>query len=123
VNAPLLNQYLRFAQAVEPLAIEPLIPELAVKALAIPVLPWAAWRDLGGVSAQALKPIPDDGGHKLGPVIASDEFRHTTLEHQIREHINDIERLDGASHALGFPRVIGKLKPLQNLIQVKIVCN
>ena len=98
MNAPLLNQYPRFAQAVEQLAIEPLISELAVKALAIPVLPRAAWRDVGGFSAQALEPIPEDGGHKLGPVIASDEFRHTTLEHQIGQHINDIERLDGASH-------------------------
>jgi hypothetical protein len=42
VNAPLLNQCPRFAQAVEQLAIEPLISELAVKALAIPVLPRAA---------------------------------------------------------------------------------
>ena len=81
VNAPLLNEYPRFAQAVEQFAIEPLISELTVKALAIPVLPWAARRDVGGVSAQALEPIPKDGGHKLGTVIASYEFRHATLEH------------------------------------------
>ena len=49
VNAPLLNQYLGFTEAVEQLAIEPLISELAVKALAIPVLPRAARRDGGGV--------------------------------------------------------------------------
>ena len=98
VNAPLLNEHPRFTQAVEQLPIEPLIPKLAVKALAIPVLPWAAWCDVGGVSAQALEPIPEYGGHKLWPVIASDEFRHTTLEHQIRQHINDINCLDGASH-------------------------
>ena len=60
VNAPLLNEHPRFAQAVEQLPIEPLIAELAVKALAIPVLPWAAWRDVGGVGAQALEPIPED---------------------------------------------------------------
>ena len=98
VNAPLLNQYPRLAQAVEQLAIEPLISELAVKALAIPVLPWAAWRDVGGVGAQALEPISENGGYKLRPVIASDEFRHTTLEHQIRQHINDIERFNVACH-------------------------
>ena len=45
VNAPLLDQYLRFAHAVEQLAIEPLISELAVKALAIAVLPRTAWFD------------------------------------------------------------------------------
>jgi hypothetical protein len=81
MNAPLLYEHPRFAQAVEQLAVEPLISELAVKALAITVLPRAARRDVGGVSAQALEPIPKDGGHKLGTVIASDEFRHTTLEH------------------------------------------
>jgi hypothetical protein len=32
VNAPLLNEHSRFAQAVEQLPIEPLIPKLAVKA-------------------------------------------------------------------------------------------
>ncbi len=84
MNAPLLDQNSGFAQAVEQFAIEPLISELTVKALAIPVLPRAAWRDVGGVGAQALEPIPEDSGHKLGPVIASDEFGHTTLEHQIR---------------------------------------
>ena len=65
VNAPLLNEHSRFPQAVEQLPIEPLIAELAVKALAIPVLPRAAGRDVGGVGAQALEPIPEDGGHKL----------------------------------------------------------
>jgi len=98
VNAPLLNQYLGFTEAVEQLSIEELIPELAVKALAIPVLPRAAWRDVGGVGAQALEPISENGGYKLRPVIASDEFRHTTLEHQIRQHINDIERFNVACH-------------------------
>ena len=33
MNAPLLNEHPRFAQAVEQLAVEPLISELAVKAL------------------------------------------------------------------------------------------
>ena len=47
VNAPLLNEYLGFTEAIEPLTIEPLIPEFAVKALAVAVLPWAAWRDVG----------------------------------------------------------------------------
>jgi len=46
VNAPLLNQYLGFTEAVEQLSIEKLIPELAVKALAVAVLPWATWRDV-----------------------------------------------------------------------------
>lgn len=54
VNAPLLDQNSGFAQAVEQFAIEPLISELTVKALAIPVLPRAAWRDVGGVGAQLL---------------------------------------------------------------------
>jgi hypothetical protein len=35
VNPPLLNKYLGFTEAVEQLAIEPLIPEFAVKALAV----------------------------------------------------------------------------------------
>ena len=41
VNAPLLYERLGFTQAIEQLAIEELIPELAVKALAVAVLPWA----------------------------------------------------------------------------------
>ena len=54
VNAPLLNEYPRFAQAEEQLPAKELISKLAVKALAISVLPRAARRDVGGVGAQAL---------------------------------------------------------------------
>ena len=68
MNAPFCNEHPRFAQAVEQLAVEPLISELAVKAFSIPVLPRATRRDVGGVSAQALEPIPKDSGHKLGTV-------------------------------------------------------
>ena len=54
VNAPLLNEYPRFDQAGEQLPAKELISKLAVKALAISVLPRAARRDVGGVGAQAL---------------------------------------------------------------------
>ena len=46
VNAPLLYERLGFSQAIEQLAIEELIPKLAVKALAVAVLPWATWCDV-----------------------------------------------------------------------------
>ena len=98
VNAPLLNQCPCFAQAVEQLTIEPLIPELAVKALTVAVLPRAAWRDVGRLGPQALEPVPQYRGHKLRPVITSDEGRYTALEHQIGQHIDDINGFDVARH-------------------------
>ena len=48
VNAPLLYECLGFTQAIEQLAIEELIPELAFKALAVAVLPWSTWDTTGG---------------------------------------------------------------------------
>ena len=67
VNAPLLNQYLGVTEAVEQLSIEELISELAVKALAVAVLPWATWRDVCRLGPQALQPVPQHGRYKLWP--------------------------------------------------------
>ena len=47
--APCFDNDLRMSSAVEPVHGQTFIPELAVKALAIPVLPWTARRDVGGV--------------------------------------------------------------------------
>ena len=46
VNAPLLYERLGFTQAIKHLAIKELIPELAVKALAVAILPWATRGDV-----------------------------------------------------------------------------
>ena len=51
VNAPLLYERLGFSQAIEQLAIEELIPELAVKALAVAVLPGATRGDVRRLGA------------------------------------------------------------------------
>jgi hypothetical protein len=42
VTAPLLDEHLCFSEAVEDLAIEQLVPKLAVEGLAVAILPGAA---------------------------------------------------------------------------------
>lgn len=42
----------------EQLPIQKLISELAIEAFAIAVLPQTTWRDVGGLGAQAIEPVP-----------------------------------------------------------------
>ena len=73
VDAPLLDQNLSFAQVVEDFTVEQLIPEPAIEAFTVSVLPRASWFNVGclgpDIGPDSGNPIPDGLGNKFRPVV------------------------------------------------------
>ena len=69
--APGLDDDLGLGEAVEDFAVEQLVAELGVEALAVAVLPRAARFDVGGLRADGGDPVPHCRGDKLGAVVGS----------------------------------------------------
>lgn len=65
VLAPPLDDDPRFSQAVEDLAVEQLISQLRVEALAIAIFPWTAGLDVGRPGSDSGDPFPDRSGQEL----------------------------------------------------------
>lgn len=63
---PGLDQHLSFAQAVEHLAPQQLVAELAVEGLDVAALPWRAPGDVGCLGPDCLDPALERLGHELG---------------------------------------------------------
>jgi len=61
VDAPALDQDDRFLQRVEDLPVEQLVPQLAVEALIVAVLPWRARLDVEGLHTDPTEPVADIG--------------------------------------------------------------
>ena len=69
VTPPGFDQDLGFGQAEEDLAVEQLIAQLAVEALAVAVLPGAAGFDVGGLGADRGNPLAQSQGDELRAVV------------------------------------------------------
>jgi len=65
VQSPLLYQHLGLPESVEQFSVEQLIPQAAMEALNIAVLPWAARLDIERLDLQRREPLPNLGGRKL----------------------------------------------------------
>src|SRR3546814_7887484 len=75
-RSPCLDQHPGLGKAVEDFAVEQLVPQGAVEALVIPVLPWRARRDVERLHADLPEPGPDSGRAELAAVVRSEE--HTS---------------------------------------------
>src|SRR4028119_2469104 len=71
VISPGPNHHLRLPQAVEDLPLQALVLELAVEALAIPVLPGAAGLDVQRTGPEPCQPLPQSFGDHLRAVVAA----------------------------------------------------
>jgi len=69
VTSPLLDHDPCLLQAVGDLAVEQLVAELSVKALAVAVLPGAPGLDEQRLRADLREPVPDDLGRHLRAVV------------------------------------------------------
>ena len=98
VIAPLLDDDLCFLEAVEDFLVEALIAQLAVEGLAIAVLPWTARLDVEGLGPEPGEPSANDLGCHLGAVVGSDVFRDATVEHHVRQRLDDDQAVDAASN-------------------------
>jgi len=67
---PVFDQHLGFPQRVEDLAVQALVPQLAVEALIVAVFPRGPRGDEQGSDPQPVEPGPD-GERDLSPAISS----------------------------------------------------
>src|SRR5882724_4525311 len=70
-HAPRLRQNLCLLQRVKYLAVQELIAQLPVEALAVPVLPWPPRLDVQRLRAQLSQPLPQLLGNKLRSILES----------------------------------------------------
>src|ERR1700722_2553413 len=94
VVAPLLDQNFGFLQAVEDFAVEQFVPQLAVEAFAIAVLPGTAGLDVERLGTNACQPAAHNLGSHLRAVIGSDVLRDTAHEHLVSHGLQDTQAVD-----------------------------
>jgi len=70
---PALDQHPGFFEAVEDLAIEELVPELAVEGPVVAIFPGAAGRDIEGLHIDPAEPVADRLGRELAAVARREE--------------------------------------------------
>jgi putative transposase len=80
VLAPGFDDGSRFGEAVEDLAIEQLVAELRVEALAVAVLPRRSRLDERGAGANGGNPLPYGPGDELGAMVRADMARWSAPE-------------------------------------------
>ena len=90
VDAPLLDEHLRFSQRVEDLSVEQFIAQLAVEGFAITILPGASRSDVNGRRTEPFQPPLEPLGDHLRAIVRADVFWDAMGFHQIREHIDCI---------------------------------
>lgn len=90
VPTPAFEQDLRLPQRVEDFAVEQFIAQLAVEALAAPVLPRGAGLDVECSHSEPAKPFANGGRGKFGAIIGPDMRWRTMPDKQIGQHGRDI---------------------------------
>lgn len=83
VTPPRLDQHPGFSEGVENLAVQQLIPQRAVEALVVAVLPWRARGDVERLHADLPEPGLDGGGDELTAIVRPDMRGRTTLDEQL----------------------------------------
>src|SRR5881409_2242112 len=99
VTTPALDDDLRLAKGVEDLAIEQFVPQPGIEALDVSVLPRTARSDVGGLGSDRRDPLLDGLGDELRAVVGADVARHAAQDEQVREHVDEVDRLELASDA------------------------
>src|SRR5690606_29115623 len=94
-----LDDVLCLGEAVEDLAVEQLIAQLRVEALAITVFPRAPRFDEGGLCADSHDPLPHRLGDEFRAVVGTDMAGHTAQDEQVRERVDDVGRVELAIDA------------------------
>lgn len=100
VASPRLDHHLCLAQAVEDLARHKLVPELAVEALNVPVLPGRAALDIGGSGAHSADPALHGPGNELRTLIGPDVVGHATRDEELSEGLDHVGCLEPARHLM-----------------------
>ena len=87
-----VRHHLCLLQRRENLPVEEFVPEFAVEAFDVAVLPRTSRLDEQRLDSQPREPFPDGFGDELGPVIRSDVFRDAVPQHQPGQHPQNVPR-------------------------------
>lgn len=94
VVTPLFDQNLGLLKTAEDLPVEQFVPQLAVEAFAIAVLPGAARLDVEGFGTHARQPAPHGLGGHLRPVVGSDVLWDAPDQHCISHGLQNTQAVD-----------------------------
>ena len=87
---PLRCECLHLPEGIEELLVQEFVPKLAVEALNIPLLPRATRCDEEILGLHALEPQTHLLCGELPSVVRADVIRHTPLNHDISQALNDM---------------------------------
>ena len=90
VASPVLDQHLRLAERREDLAVQELISELRVQALAVAVLPRASRFDVERLDADPTEPASYVSGDELGSVVGPNVFWRAVSNEEIGETVEHV---------------------------------
>jgi len=101
VHSPLLDDDLRFTQAVEDFLVETFVAELSVEAFAVAVFPWATGFDVERLRSDVAELFAHDLGGHLRPIIGTDMFGDATRNHGVCHCLDDTKGIDPSSDTDG----------------------
>lgn len=90
VFAPALDDDLRFGEAVEDFAVEQYVAQFGIEALAVSVLPRAAWLDVGRPGAYRGDPLSHRLRYELRAIVRPDVVRHATEDELVRQYVDHV---------------------------------
>ncbi len=99
--APALDQYFGLLQRVEDLRIQQLVPELAVEAFVVSVLPRAAGLDVERLHPDPPQPVTYGDDRELGSVVRADMVGRAILDEELRDVRQDALAVQLAVHMDG----------------------
>ena len=88
VDPPLLDHHACFGQRVEDLAVQQLVPELRIEALAVAVLPGATRFDERRLRAHGVDPVPNGLCDELRPVVRPNMAGHASQDEQVGQDVD-----------------------------------
>ena len=91
--APTFDHDLSFAERVKYLPVQQLVSEPGIEALDITVLPWTARRDVGRLRANSGNPSLNRLSDKLWAIVGTNVSRYATLDKQLAQYIDHVDRL------------------------------
>ena len=106
VVPPVREDQSRLAERAYQLAVQALLPEAAVEALGVSVLPGASGVDVEGLDPVFLEPSLDSLGDELGAVVGADAFGRSMLAYRLLQQSQHVGGPDGAVgvDAVALPR-------------------
>ena len=93
VVLPVRENHSRLAERVYQLPVQAFLPESAIEALGVPVLPWTSRIDVEGLDPVFFEPSLYDLGDELGPVVRADAFGGPMLAYRFSSRASTSEAL------------------------------